>query len=425
MNISELMVVDEISNILLTEDEEYNIASLSNSMFKVLIPKNIEIGDKIIHIRPGVVITNPNVKISKEYWSDELQAYLSPIRRFFNRRIGGIAISMDDLNYNDDFKNLLKVKNSVFPENSSDDPLDYFDNYGICNLEDYLYMRSHSLMNYKPNKIKFFNLFKVNDKKLKSMTNNSHLELFGKNSLSIEESDLDKYNLIINEELNGLYSGFVYIVEKDEIFFTCKERRISFIYSKINKVIKKYEKLIKKAKKKNSNTVYTDEIILELIKISKIMLPNLRNKLKDDYSVLVVGCQTIGKKVLDNSYNIDSDFYFFVDNLMLMGTKPLRVLNPDTYVEDGENFSPLKPIKIITNEEKIKFITNKINEEDLKYFESNFLNKYLKEDDSGILHNILNKNPEAIALNYYYLGDEFDWICLTLDNSKYKKYLKI
>lgn len=433
MDVLDLMVVDKVSDLIITEDENYNIASLSNSAFRVLTPKNIEVGDKVIHIRPSVVITNPNVKIPQEYWSDELQAYLSPTREFKNRRVSGIVISIDDLNYNDDFKNLLNVNNPVFPENPLSDyeSLDYFNKYGICNLEDYLYFRIHSLVKYKPSRLKFLNPFTIEDVTLKGSSNSGQLEAFKNDLNSIEESDLDKYTIVVTEDLNALYSGFVYIINDDTIYFNCKERRLSFVYSKIDKTIRKYSKFIEKAKKINPDAMYTDEIILELMKNSKTLIPKLLNKLNEACGVLIVGCQTIGKKVLNNYYDSEFDFHFFIDNLMTMEatTGSVRILNVDTYVKEDKNYTPLKPLKIITDKEQVKLITDKINEGDLKYFESEFLNKYLRTDDSKVppAYSMLKKNPEALVINCYNLKEQFnwEWHTFTLDNAKYKKYLNI
>lgn len=430
MDVLDLMVVDKVSDLIITDDENYNIASLSNSAFRVLTPKNIEVGDKVIHIRPSVVVTNPNVKIPQEYWSDELQAYLSTTREFKNRRVSGIVISIDDLNYNDDFKNLLNVNNPVFPENPLSDyeSLDYFNKYGICNLEDYLYFRIHSLVKYKPSRLKFLNPFTIEDVTLKGSSNSGQLEAFKNDLNPIEDF---KYTVVVTENLNGLYSGFVYIVNDDTIYFNCKERRLSFVYSKIDKTIKKYSKFIEKAKKINPDAMYTDEIILELMKNSKTLIPKLQSKLNNDYAVLIVGCQTIGKKVLNNYYDSEFDFHFFVDNIMTMGgiASSVRILNVDTYIKEDENYSPLKPLKIITDEEQIKLITDKINEGDLKYFESEFLNKYLRIDDSKVppVYSISKKNPESLVINCYRLQNEFkwDWYSFILDNARYKKYLNI
>lgn len=443
MNILDLMVVDEVSDVLLTDDKEYNIGRLTKSTYQVQLPKKIEKGDKVIHIRPSTIIVNPNIKIPKEYWSEELKAYLSNSKFFMNRKIEGITITVDDLNLNDEFKKTLEVGNPVFQENPVSEELNslgYFNKYGISTLDEYLFMKNHMRMEYKPSRFKFLNIFDLFD------GNESYTDIVQclKNNLNpISETDEnnDKINhLILIGELFefAFYSGIVYDKTTGNMVVSVKNRTISFKFENLDKVIRRYSKLINKAKSKQEGN-YLDEALLYLLTITKSIMKDLLNRLsKDDGEIICLGGLIIGRKIMGNQYDLDFD-YKLAANFFLVLSKNFNNLNIqmeiinslgprniNTYLSDNDDYFVANPIKFLTSFEEIKLFLDKINEGDYDWIQSELVNKYLISSYSEkIKYPWLKQNPQGLEITYYTCpknGLDYKINTFILINNEYKKF---
>ncbi len=444
MDVLELMIIDEITDVLQTDDENFDIGRLSKGSYQVLLPKGMEKGDKIIHIRPGTVIENKNIKIPEMFWSEKLSAYLAPNQYFKNRRVNGIVIEFEDLLFSDEFKNsiIIEVGNPIFPVNPLSEEansLDYFNAYGIASIENYLYFKNYKTIDYKPSRFKFLNIFSLYD----NLTEDTSIEIQTiKNSLEeVKEKDEDgnpiNCLLSIEELFQCLYIGIIYNRLDGKVFILCRKRVLSFELYRLNKVIKKYKKLIKKAKSKEDGN-YLDEAILYILTVCKPIIEDLiRNTNENDGNLLSVGGPLIGKKVLDNFYNLDNDYELILNFLMINSTlsdednrdiiNSIGPRNISNYLKSCELYEVIPPLKFITNFEEVKNIIDKFNEGDFDYIQSEFINKYLISPYSEKLkYGWMNENPQSLELVYFSKVKDYDKYMtntFSINNENYEKYL--
>lgn len=442
MDVLDLMIVDKVSSLIMTENnDQYNIGHLTKGAYQVALPKDVEVGDTIIHIRPSTIIKNPNIKIPKEYWSEKLNAYLSVNRYFKNRRINSIVIKIDDLDYNDEFKKLLEVGNPVFPENPLSDrteSLDYFNRYGIVNLEEYLFFTNHLKIEYKPSRFKFLNPFTLVDRNYDSNAEVVQNIVNGLNP--IDEKDKNgndiNYVLSINKMFHCFYSGIVFDRINDKIHLMVRLRSISFEYSKLNKVIKKYTKLVEKAKKEKEGN-YLDEAILYILGL----VDNLRTKLlnnisRKDGELICIGGPLIGKKVLDNRYQMDCDYKLILNFLFINSLKEINenhaVINTNAlknignYLKDCEEYHVVEPA-FITSYNAINNIFDNFNKGVFEFVYSDFINKYLISSYSEKkMYPWLQVNPRQLELTCVYTTEDDDVHTQTfiIDDEEYKEYFE-
>lgn len=446
MDVLELVVVDKVSEVILTNDE-YNIGQLSENAYQVLLPKNVEVGDKILHIRPGVVVNNPNIKIPEEYYSKELKAYLAATKVFKNRTVSGIALSLDTLSYNVDFKNALEVGSPVFTGASIlevIEPQDYYNRYGLAWIENYLLFDRYLTVDYKPSRFKFLNIYKIEDKDVKPSDDvNIYLLPTMKNSLNElpktdENGNEISYRLFIYERLLDMSFGYIYFVKNGVTMVMVNHRVMTFNISRIEQVIKKYKKQINKAKKKKDGE-YLDDILLYVLEKAVTIINKVVTGLNEnDGDLVCIGGGLIGKKILDNYYDLEEDYKLVIDSLLVFSTdnnddksnqteiNSNYARNVDLVLKDTEDYVVKKPLKIITNYEQIKKIFVKMNEGDMKYFETEFIHKYI-EDSGARRYPWLSRNPVDLVLaNYSFsgtgTGKEHSDI-FYIENNQYLKYI--